>query len=81
VGISVELRFFNTQEKMFEKFGYVLSPNLKQLVVCGFHNYWPWAPYNQREVDCKISSTLLPLRGNKKQEFGLWVAGATHVSR
>jgi hypothetical protein len=24
-------------------------------------------------------STLLPLRGNKKQEFGLWVAGATHV--
>jgi hypothetical protein len=22
---------------------------------------------------------LLPLRGNKKQEFGLWVAGATHV--
>jgi hypothetical protein len=24
-------------------------------------------------------STLLPLRGNKKREFGLWVAGATHV--
>jgi hypothetical protein len=22
---------------------------------------------------------LLPLRGNRKQEFGLWVAGATHV--
>jgi hypothetical protein len=23
---------------------------------------------------------LLPRSGNKKQEFGLWVAGATHVS-